>query len=76
MNPYNTPPPPRWTPPRSRPWWRTTPAVLGLLALMAVLSAVSFPLGFLVMIGAMVAVWVCRRGAGTPGWAPRSAPSS
>jgi hypothetical protein len=32
--------------------------VLGLLALMAVLSAVSFPLGFLVMIAAMVAVWV------------------
>lgn len=58
MNPYNIPPPPRWTPPRPRPWWRTTPAVLGLLALMAVLSAVSFPLGFLVMIGAMVAVWV------------------
>ncbi|WP_399892144.1 PASTA domain-containing protein [Streptomyces sp. BBFR51] len=52
MNPYNTTPPPS-----SRPWWKTTPALLGLLALVAVLSAVSFPLGFLVMIGAMVAAW-------------------
>ncbi|MFI2374857.1 PASTA domain-containing protein [Streptomyces sp. NPDC018964] len=50
MNPYNTTPP--------RPWWRTTPALLGLLALVAVLSAVSLGLGFLVMIAAMVAVWV------------------
>ncbi|MDT0401981.1 Stk1 family PASTA domain-containing Ser/Thr kinase [Streptomyces edwardsiae] len=52
MNPYNTPP----TLPR--PWWRTTPALLGLLALVALLSAVSLGLGFLVMIAAMVAVWV------------------
>ncbi|MGV9954477.1 PASTA domain-containing protein [Streptomyces cellulosae] len=52
MNPYNTPPPP------SRTWWRTTPALLGLLALVALLSAVSLGLGFLVMIAAMVAVWV------------------
>ncbi|CAL9366015.1 PASTA domain-containing protein [Streptomyces sp. enrichment culture] len=52
MNPYNT------TPPPSRPWWRTTPALLGLLALVALLSAVSLGLGFLVMIAAMVAVWV------------------
>lgn len=59
MNPYTTPPPPPpWSPPRPRPWWRTTRALLGVLALVAVLSAVSFPLGFLVMIAAMVAVWV------------------
>ncbi|MEU8455430.1 PASTA domain-containing protein [Streptomyces griseoaurantiacus] len=59
MNPYTTPPPPPpWSPPRPRPWWRTTRALLGVLALVAVLSAVSFPLGFLMMIAAMVAVWV------------------
>ncbi|MET7699398.1 hypothetical protein [Streptomyces sp. NPDC005485] len=51
MNPYTTPAP-------SRPWWRTTPAVLGLLALVAVLGAFSFALGFFVMIAAMVAVWM------------------
>ncbi|GGL15467.1 PASTA domain-containing protein [Streptomyces flaveus] len=51
MNPYNTPAPPR-------PWWKTTPAVLGLLALVALLGAFSFGLGFVVMIAAMVAVWV------------------
>ncbi|WP_073952614.1 PASTA domain-containing protein [Streptomyces kebangsaanensis] len=51
MNPYNTPPP-------SGPWWKTTPAVLGILALVALLGALSFPLGFIVMIAAMVAVWV------------------
>lgn len=32
--------------------------MLGVLALMTVLSAMSFPLGFLVTIAAMVAVWV------------------
>ncbi|MFI7020230.1 PASTA domain-containing protein [Streptomyces sp. NPDC050164] len=53
MNPYNTTPPPP-----SRPWWRTTPALLGLMALVALLSAVSLLLGFLVMIAAMVAVWI------------------
>lgn len=53
MNPYNT-----TSPPPSRPWWRATPALLGLLALVALLSAVSLGLGFLVMIAAMVAVWV------------------
>ncbi|MCX4912056.1 Stk1 family PASTA domain-containing Ser/Thr kinase [Streptomyces sp. NBC_00687] len=53
MNPYNTP-----APAPSRPWWRTTPALLGLLALVALLSAFSLPLGFLTMIAAMVAVWV------------------
>ncbi|MGW5971708.1 PASTA domain-containing protein [Streptomyces sp. NPDC055186] len=52
MNPYST------TPSPSRPWWKTTPALLGLLALVALLSAVSFPLGFFVMIAAMVAVWL------------------
>lgn len=52
MNPYNT------NSSLSRPWWRTTPALLGLLALVALLSAVSLGLGFLVMIAAMVAVWV------------------
>lgn len=51
MNPYNTPVPPR-------PWWKTTPAVLGVLALVALLGAFSFALGFLVMISAVVAVWV------------------
>ncbi|MGW7609562.1 PASTA domain-containing protein [Streptomyces sp. NPDC054766] len=53
MNPYNTP-----TSAPSRPWWKTTPAMLGLLALVALLSAFSLALGFLVMIAAMVAVWV------------------
>ncbi|WP_258308440.1 PASTA domain-containing protein [Streptomyces sp. NWU339] len=52
MDPYNTNPPP------SRPWWKTTPVLLGLLALVALLSAVSLGLGFFVMIAAMVAVWV------------------
>ncbi|MFF3335563.1 PASTA domain-containing protein [Streptomyces sp. NPDC002888] len=51
MNPYNTPSP-------LRPWWKTTPAVLGLLALVALLGALSFGLGVVVMIAAMVAVWV------------------
>ncbi|GAA3477775.1 hypothetical protein [Streptomyces yanii] len=52
MNPYNTNPSP------FRPWWKTTPALLGLLALVALLGAVSLGLGFLVMIAAMVAMWV------------------
>ncbi|MFF8482987.1 PASTA domain-containing protein [Streptomyces antibioticus] len=51
MNPCSTPAP-------SRPWWKTTPAVLGVLALVALLGAFSFALGFLVMIAAVVAVWV------------------
>lgn len=51
MNPYSTPLP-------SQPWWKTTPAVLGALVLVALLAAFSFALGFIVMIGAMVAVWV------------------
>ncbi|WP_234544608.1 PASTA domain-containing protein [Streptomyces shenzhenensis] len=51
MNPYNTPAP-------SRPWWRTTQAALGALALVALLGAFSFALGFLAMIAALVAVWV------------------
>lgn len=51
MNPYNTPA-------LSHPWWRTTPAVLGILALVALFGAFSFALGFIVMIAAMVAVWV------------------
>ncbi|MDX3832459.1 PASTA domain-containing protein [Streptomyces europaeiscabiei] len=53
MNPYNTA-----TPAPSRPWWKTTPAVLGVLALVALLGSFSFALGFLVMVAAMVAVWV------------------
>ncbi|MET9152206.1 hypothetical protein ABZX82_13200 [Streptomyces griseoflavus] len=52
MNPHNTNSPP------PRPWWKTTPALLGLLALVALLSAVNLMLGFLVMIAVMVAVWV------------------
>ncbi|MFF5360695.1 PASTA domain-containing protein [Streptomyces scabiei] len=51
MNPYNSPAPPH-------PWWRTTPAVLGILALVALLGAFSFGLGSVAMIAAMVAVWV------------------
>ncbi|WP_405968271.1 PASTA domain-containing protein [Streptomyces sp. NBC_00015] len=51
MNPYNTPSP-------ALPWWKTTPSVLVLLALVALLGAFSFGLGFVVMIAAMVAVWV------------------
>ncbi|MDX3137177.1 PASTA domain-containing protein, partial [Streptomyces europaeiscabiei] len=41
-----------------RPWWKTTPALLGLLGLVALLGGFSFGLGFVVMIAAMVAVWV------------------
>ncbi|MFF3821624.1 PASTA domain-containing protein [Streptomyces bluensis] len=51
MNPYNVSTP-------ARPWWKTTQAVLGVLALVALLGAFSFSLGFLMMIAAMVAVWV------------------
>ncbi|MDW8804202.1 PASTA domain-containing protein [Streptomyces scabiei] len=51
MNPYNAPASPR-------PWWRTTPAVLVILALVALLGAFSFGLGFVMMIAAMVAIWV------------------
>ncbi|MDL2075192.1 PASTA domain-containing protein [Streptomyces sp. GXMU-J15] len=51
MNPYNTPP-------VSCPWWRTTPAVLGLLVLIALFGTFSYTLGFFVMIAAVVAVWV------------------
>ncbi|MFE1795947.1 PASTA domain-containing protein [Streptomyces sp. NPDC059517] len=54
MNPYNTPVLPQ-------PWWRTTPAVLALLALVALIGALSFGFGFLVMIAAVVAVWVLPR---------------
>ncbi|WP_331449214.1 PASTA domain-containing protein [Streptomyces prasinus] len=54
MNPYNTTP----LAPPSRPWWKTTPALLGLLALVALIGALSFGLGLLVMIAAMVTVWV------------------
>ncbi|MFC5958652.1 PASTA domain-containing protein [Streptomyces pratens] len=52
MNPYST------TSPPPRPWWKTTPALLGLLALVALIGALSIGLGLLVMIAAMVAVWV------------------
>nr|WSX78521.1 PASTA domain-containing protein [Streptomyces sp. NBC_00899] len=51
MNPYNTPVP-------RRPWWKSTPAALGMLVLVALLSAFSLALGFLLMITAMVLVWV------------------
>ncbi len=51
MNPYNSPA-------ARRPWWRKTPATLGVLALIAVFSAVNAVLGCLVMIAAMVLVWV------------------
>ncbi|MCX5387475.1 Stk1 family PASTA domain-containing Ser/Thr kinase [Streptomyces sp. NBC_00083] len=54
MNPYTTPP-------AARPWWKTTPAVLGILAFVALVAAFSFGFGFLVMIAAMVAVWVLPR---------------
>ncbi|MFC8247896.1 PASTA domain-containing protein [Streptomyces chartreusis] len=54
MNPYNTPPLPQ-------PWWRTTPAILTLLALVALIGALSFGFGFLVVIAAVVAVWVLPR---------------
>ncbi|GHH70833.1 hypothetical protein GCM10018793_05490 [Streptomyces sulfonofaciens] len=48
-------PPPRTA---ARPWWRTTPAALGLLVLVAVLGALSLPLGFLVLIASVVALWM------------------
>ncbi|MFG2717925.1 PASTA domain-containing protein [Streptomyces sp. NPDC048416] len=54
MNPYNTPAAPP-------PWWKTTPAVLGILALVALVGAFSFGFGFLVMVAAMVAVWMLPR---------------
>ncbi|MEU9399648.1 hypothetical protein [Streptomyces sp. NPDC048242] len=54
MNPY-TPAPPR-TPP-ARPWWKTTPAGLGLLAAVALIGAFSLPLGFLAMVAAVVLLW-------------------
>ncbi|MEK8172275.1 hypothetical protein NKH77_32280 [Streptomyces sp. M19] len=55
MNPYNTPQP---APPASRPWWKTTPAALALMAAVAVLAAISFTLGVLVMIVVVVLLWV------------------
>ncbi|MER5498549.1 PASTA domain-containing protein [Streptomyces sp. NPDC002561] len=55
MNPYNN------TPQPAGPWWRSTPALLGLLALVAITGALSFGLGFLIMVAAMVAVWVLPR---------------
>ncbi|MBQ0855557.1 PASTA domain-containing protein [Streptomyces sp. BH-SS-21] len=54
MNPYNTPT-------VLQPWWRSIPAVLALLALVALIGALSFGFGFLVMIAAVVAVWVLPR---------------
>jgi uncharacterized membrane protein YgcG len=44
--------------PPARRWWKTTPAALGILALVAIISAFSFPLGFLVLITAVVLLWV------------------
>ncbi|WP_223733141.1 PASTA domain-containing protein [Streptomyces purpurogeneiscleroticus] len=55
MNPYS--PPTRQTPP-ARPWWKTTPAALGLLVLVALIGAFHFPLGFLALIVAIVLLWV------------------
>ncbi|WP_217182392.1 hypothetical protein [Streptomyces sp. AC495_CC817] len=61
MNPYNSAPAqPSPAPPSSpaRPWWRTTRAALGILALVAFVGAFSFPLGFLALIAAVVLMWV------------------
>ncbi|UGQ11963.1 hypothetical protein LO772_35290 [Yinghuangia sp. ASG 101] len=41
-----------------RPWWARTPAILGALALVALLSAMHIGLGLLAMIAAIVAVWM------------------
>ncbi|MGW4446780.1 PASTA domain-containing protein [Streptomyces sp. NPDC004682] len=54
MNPY-TPAPPRTAP--ARPWWKTTPAGLGVLAAVALIGAFSFPLGFLALIAAVALLW-------------------
>ncbi|MFD7717168.1 hypothetical protein [Streptomyces sp. NPDC059814] len=51
MNPYNTPAP-------HRPWWKATPAALGVLSSVGLLSGFSLPLGLLVMIAVKVAVWM------------------
>ncbi|MEU6816061.1 PASTA domain-containing protein [Streptomyces sp. NPDC046860] len=54
MNPYSS------TPGRAasgRPWWKTTPAGLGLLALVTIVGAFSFPLGFLVLVAAVGLLW-------------------
>lgn len=50
MNPYTNPPAPR-------PWWKSTAAGLGMPVLVALLGATSFPLGFLALIAAVVALW-------------------
>ncbi|MGW4196467.1 PASTA domain-containing protein [Streptomyces sp. NPDC005004] len=54
MNPYTPAPPP---PPPVRPWWKTTPAGLGLLAAVALIGAFSFPLGFLALIATVALLW-------------------
>jgi uncharacterized membrane protein YgcG len=41
-----------------RPWWAKTPALLGMLALVAGLSAIHVALGFFGMLGAIAMVWV------------------
>ncbi|MFJ2707512.1 hypothetical protein ACIO3R_30520 [Streptomyces sp. NPDC087428] len=51
VNPYNTPAP-------HSPWWKATPAALGVLSSVGLLSGFSLPLGLLVMIAAKVAVWM------------------
>ncbi|WP_026248696.1 PASTA domain-containing protein [Streptomyces sp. LaPpAH-108] len=48
MNPY---------PPSPRPWWKTTPVGLGLLAAVALIGAFSFPLSFLALIAAVALLW-------------------
>ncbi|BDH07084.1 hypothetical protein HEK131_43110 [Streptomyces seoulensis] len=54
MNPYSSTP--RRTAP-GRPWWKTTPAGLGILALVTIVGAFSFPLGFLVLVAAVGLLW-------------------
>ncbi|MEU9117496.1 PASTA domain-containing protein [Streptomyces sp. NPDC048483] len=55
VNPYNTPQP---LSPAPQPWWKTTPTAIVMIALVAVLAAISFPLGALAMIAVIVLLWV------------------
>lgn len=50
VNPYDIPAPPQ-------PWWKTTRAVLGMLALVLLLSVLNLALGFLAALAVVALVW-------------------
>ncbi|WP_445394734.1 PASTA domain-containing protein [Streptomyces sp. LE64] len=58
MNPYDSAPLPSPQASPARPWWKTSPAALGMLALVALIGAFSFPLGFLALIAVVVLLWI------------------